>query len=106
MFQAGAASAILATAGRPAIAAAATFSTAIDPRLKARALLALEAKRSSILHADVIGITDFSRPSREARFFLLDVASGRVTSHLVAHGRGSDPYHIGCLQSFSNDYGS
>ena len=82
------------------------FEEPIDPRLKARALLALAAKRSSIRHADVIGITDFSRPSREARFYLLDVASGRVTAHLVAHGRGSDPSHVGWLQNFSNDYGS
>jgi hypothetical protein len=32
----------------------------------------------------------------------LDVASGRVSSHLVAHGRGSDPAHTGWLHHFSN----
>jgi len=95
------------TLARPTVAATvAPFEPQIDPKLKARALLALEAKRASIRNADVIGITDFSRPSREARFYLLDVRSGRVTNHLVAHGRGSDPNHLGWLQSFSNEYGS
>ncbi len=82
------------------------WDATIDPRLKARALLALAARRDQVRHADVIGITDFSRPSREARFYLLDVASGRVTSHLCAHGRGSDPEHTGWLNYFSNAVGS
>lgn len=102
-----AAAGLAATLARPTVAATvAPFEPQIDPKLKARALLALEAKRASIRNADVIGITDFSRPSREARFYLLDVRSGRVTNHLVAHGRGSDPSHLGWLQSFSNEYGS
>jgi hypothetical protein len=78
----------------------------IDPRLKARALLALAARRSKIPHADVIGITDFSRPSRDPRFYIVDVRSGMVTQHLVAHGRGSDPAHSGWLEYFSNSVGS
>ncbi len=49
-----------------------------------------------------IAIADFSLPSRAPRFHLVDVASGRVSSHLVAHGRGSDPAHTGWLQRFSN----
>ena len=88
------------------MAAAAAFEPQIDPRLKARALLALAARRSSVQKADVIGIADFSRPSGEPRFFVLDVMSGRVTRHHVAHGRGSDPGHVGWLQSFSNEYES
>jgi hypothetical protein len=32
----------------------------------------------------------------------VDIAGGRVSSHLVAHGRGSDPAHTGWLQHFSN----
>ncbi|HEV2748366.1 MAG TPA: murein L,D-transpeptidase catalytic domain family protein [Allosphingosinicella sp.] len=105
MLQAGAAAGLVAAA-RPVFATVAPYQAQLDPRLKARALLALAAKRSSVPKADVIGITDFSRPSRETRFFVLDIASGRVTSHLVAHGRGSDPLHVGYLQMFSNDHGS
>ena len=78
----------------------------IDPRLKARALLALAARRSRIPHADVIGIADFSRPSRDPRFYILDLHGGMVTEHLVAHGRGSDPGHSGWLEYFSNAVGS
>ncbi|KPF53936.1 twin-arginine translocation pathway signal protein [Novosphingobium sp. AAP1] len=55
----------------------------------------------------MIGIVDFSAPSREARFQLVDVASGRVlSSHLVAHGRGSDPANKGWVERLSNEYGS
>jgi len=106
LLQAGAAAGFLATAGGPTVAATAAFEPQIDPRLKARALLALAARRSSVQKADVIGIADFSRPSGEPRFFVLDVMSGRVTRHHVAHGRGSDPGHVGWLQSFSNEYNS
>jgi hypothetical protein len=106
MIQAGAAG-LVASLARPTVAATvAPFQPKIDPRVKARALLALEAKRSSVPYRDLIGIADFSRPSRETRFYILDLASGQITTHLVAHGRGSDPTHIGWLQSFSNDYGS
>lgn len=55
---------------------------------------------------DVIGIADFDAASDTPRFHLLDVASGRVNTLLVAHGRGSDPAHTGWLQRFSNDMGS
>jgi hypothetical protein len=78
----------------------------IDPRLLARARASFERHRSSLRHTDVVGITDFARPSRDARFFLLDTASGRVSSHLVAHGRGSDPAHSGYVEHFSNRIGS
>ena len=57
-------------------------------------------------HIDVVGIVDFTKASAEPRFYLLDTNSGRVTRHLVAHGRGSDPAHTGFLQRFSNRLGS
>ncbi|MFN3387619.1 MAG: murein L,D-transpeptidase catalytic domain family protein [Allosphingosinicella sp.] len=78
----------------------------IDPRLKARALAALEAKGRLIPQRDVIGIADFGRASRNPRFYIVDLRSGFVTEHLVAHGRGSDPAHSGWLEYFSNAVGS
>jgi hypothetical protein len=78
----------------------------IDPRLRAKALLALAANRNRIPLHDVIGIADFNRASREPRFFIMDLRSGMVTSHLCAHGRGSDPAHSGWLAYFSNEPGS
>ncbi len=78
----------------------------VDPRIVARARAAFDRHRSQIVHGDIVGIADFTRASREDRFFLLDTNSGRVTRHLVSHGRGSDPSHTGFLQHFSNRFGS
>ncbi len=103
---AGAAAGLTATVPHKVFAQVAPFQPQIDPRLKARALLALAAQRSRIPHADVIGIADFNRPSRDPRFYIVDVRSGLVTQHLVAHGRGSDPEHSGWLSYFSNEVGS
>ena len=78
----------------------------IDARLLARARAAFERHRPRLRHVDVVGIADYSKPSALPRFYLLDTYSGRVTSHLVAHGRGSDPEHSGWLRRFSNSVGS
>ncbi|MGQ5702662.1 murein L,D-transpeptidase catalytic domain family protein [Sandaracinobacteroides sp. A072] len=66
----------------------------------------LERHAASIRHKDLIAIADFAAPSREARFFIVDMKAGRATSHLVSHGRGSDPAHSGWVQRFSNTPGS
>ncbi len=55
---------------------------------------------------DMVGIADFSRPSYEPRFFVVDMVSGKVRPFLVSHGSGSDPDHTSMLHSFSNDHGS
>lgn len=76
----------------------------IDPQLFARAKAALD--QHQIYARDTIGVVDFSKPSSEPRFHLVDLASGEVESHRVCHGRGSDPSHSGYLERFSNDFGS
>ncbi len=76
----------------------------IDPRLLARAKAALDQHK--IAPRDTIGIVDFSQPSSDPRFHLVDLLSGRVDSHLVAHGRGSDPDHSGFVERFSNEFRS
>ena len=78
----------------------------VDPRIVARARAAFDSHRSQVAYGDVVGIADFTRASADPRFYLLDTNTGRVTSHLVAHGRGSDPAHTGFLQRFSNAIGS
>jgi hypothetical protein len=75
----------------------------VAPRLLERALHALEQHRDAIAHRDFIGVADFSLPSRAPRFHLVNVTDGSVRSHLVAHGRGSDPSHTGWLERFSNE---
>ena len=79
---------------------------AIDPKLLARARAAFDTHRGRLRDSRLVGITDFSMASREPRFFILDTDTGKVTSHYVAHGRGSDPGHHGFLERFSNAYGS
>jgi L,D-transpeptidase catalytic domain len=76
---------------------------AIAPTLLQRALAALDRHSAVIPDRDVIAIADFSLPSRAPRFHLVDLAGGQISSHLVAHGRGSDPAHTGWLQRFSNE---
>lgn len=75
------------------------------PPLLAEALAALDTHR--IAARDRLALVDFSLPSREPRFHLVDVAGGRIEqSWLVAHGSGSDPAHTGLLHYFSNLPGS
>lgn len=88
------------SAVRPAFAL--SDNTGVSSALIGRALGALQQHQANIPHRDVIAIADFSRPSYARRFHVLDVASGNVTSYLVAHGRGSDPAHTGWLERFSN----
>jgi hypothetical protein len=78
----------------------------IDPQLLARARASFARHRNRLRHVDMVGIADFSKPSALPRFYLMDTNTGRVTSHLVSHGRGSDPEHSGWLQRFSNSVGS
>jgi hypothetical protein len=75
----------------------------IAPGLLRRALDALERHRDSIGYRDFIGVADFSLPSRAPRFHVVNLADRSMQSHLVAHGRGSDPSHTGWLERFSNE---
>ncbi len=77
------------------------------PDLLPRAMAALDAHRALVQHPDIIGIVDFSAPSKDQRLQLVDVAGGRViATHLVAHGRGSDPHNLGLVEHLSNRPGS
>ena len=77
------------------------------PSLLPRAMAALDRHDSRIAHRDIVGLVDFGAPSRTQRFFLVDIGNGKViTSHLVAHGRGSDPANSGWVEHLSNRPGS
>ena len=92
----GAAAAAFA-APAPVLAAISAGRTVADV---AREGLARHAR--SIRHDDLVGVADFSQPSKAARFWLVDMQSGRTTAHLVSHGRGSDPSHTGYAKDFSD----
>lgn len=89
-----------------AVPARAALTPPVDPRLMTRALAAMARHRGRLADATLIAIADYSAPSRERRFHLVDLVSGATTSYLVAHGRGSDPAHSGWLTRFSNEEGS
>jgi hypothetical protein len=78
----------------------------VRPALMARAIAAFQRHGDALPNRDTIGIVDMGLPSAQPRFHLIDMASGRTTSLLVAHGKGSDPAHTGLLQRFSNVDGS
>ena len=77
-----------------------------SPLLLGRAKAALDLHKSRVRNRDLLAIADFSKPSRDPRFYLVNVHSGKSTTFLVAHGKGSDPGHSGWVQSFSNTPGS
>lgn len=97
-----------ATPGAPLTAVPATVAApmGVPAELYARAKAALDMHGAAIRHRDIIGIVDFSAGSHLPRFHVVHLASGYVESHLVAHGRGSDPEHTGYLERFSNRVGS
>jgi L,D-transpeptidase catalytic domain len=77
-----------------------------SPVLLSRAKAALDMHKSRIRNRDMLAIADFSKPSRDPRFYLVDLRNGHSTSFLVAHGKGSDPAHSGWVRHFSNTHGS
>jgi hypothetical protein len=88
-------------------AAPAAPASAQQPALLQEALAALNAHAPYLGRRDKIGLVDFSLPSRERRFSLIDIEGGKVEHMwLVAHGKGSDLDNTGYVQRFSNDPGS
>jgi hypothetical protein len=93
-------------AARPTATAMPATPMTIRPDLFRKALAALQAHGSRIPNRDKMALVDFDLPSSQPRFHIVDLASGRSKSLLVAHGRGSDPEHIGYLTRFSNEINS
>ena len=88
------------------IYAQASNLTPYQRRIAATAARLLLRHSSVLSHHDYVAIADFAMPSSEERLHFVDMATGDVHSHLVAHGRGSDPEHDGWLKLFSNAVGS
>lgn len=80
--------------------------TGLSPLLLGRAKAALELHRSRVRNRELLAIADFAKPSRDPRFYLVNLQTGQSTTFLVAHGKGSDPAHSGWVHSFSNIPGS
>ena len=116
-MSAGASTALLAQstpvplrAGTPAplppTVPAAPAQAAMPPLLQ-KALAAMDNHKTYIVNRDRVALVDFSLPSAQPRFQLVDVAGGRIEKTLlVAHGKGSDMANTGYVQQFSNTPGS
>jgi hypothetical protein len=65
-----------------------------------------DVNKSLIPNQGYITVVDFSKFSGDDRFFVVDMQSGAVESHKVAHGLNSDPNWTGYATSFSNVSGS
>src|SRR4051794_15449229 len=89
LLQASLAAAWIAALAKPAFAAAPSGDAAI----LAAAREGLQRAGGLVTHRDLVGVADFSQPSKTPRLHLVDIAGGRIDSLLVAHGRGSDPAH-------------
>ena len=66
----------------------------------------VERAGSALWRRDIAGVADFGLPSSLPRLHFANLEAGTVRSHLVAHGKGSDPEHDGFLKTFSNEPGS
>ena len=53
-----------------------------------------------------VSLIDYRMHSSEPRFFVINMWTGQVEAHHVAHGSGSDRNHDGYADSFSNQAGS
>ena len=85
---------------------------AIDPTdlvprgLLEDALIYFDVNQAYIPKRRYLAIADFSLYSGKDRFWLVDLQTGAVEPHKVAHGNGSDPDHDGYANTFSNISGS
>jgi hypothetical protein len=61
---------------------------------------------SVLWRKDIAAVADFGVSSALPRFHFANLEQGTVRSFLVTHGKGSDPYHTGYLEQFSNVPGS
>lgn len=104
----------LAVSGQPALAVTPPREIAISPFVQPalplmvqRAVSAMDTHGAHIRNRDLVGFVDFSQPSREPRFHVIDIEGGKLLSSLlVSHGSGSDPANSGWVQRFSNQLGS
>lgn len=94
----------------PAHASVVLNGVVVDPQGAVRRDLLTQALQVWSAHPeakrDRLAVVDFSRPSDAPRFYVVDLTSGVVSAYLTAHGRGSDPAHVGVPTVFSNDPGS
>lgn len=93
----------------PASAATALNGAKLDPLNLIDDRLENEALASYARHAaqqpfkgNEIVIVDYALPSSARRLYIVNIRTGAVEAHYVAHGRGSDPGHTNMAVRFSD----
>ena len=66
------------------------------------ALAFLDANKDKIHNKNFLTVVDFSKHSGKDRLFVVNLTTGAVQPHVVAHGSGSDPGNTGFATKFSN----
>jgi hypothetical protein len=66
------------------------------------ALAFLDANKDKIRNQNYLTVVDFSKHSGKDRLFVVNLTTGAVQPHVVAHGSGSDPGNTGYATRFSN----
>ena len=108
-----AACALAALAVPQALAATARNGAPIDPKnliaddLEAEALAsyARNAGKAPFKGHEIV-VVDYRLPSSARRLYIVDLDTGAVEPHYVAHGRGSDPGHTQVAMRFGDTEGS
>lgn len=65
-----------------------------------------DRNQSQIKNKNYIVVINFAQSSKEKRFYIIDMKTGKVMAIHTAHGKGSDPDHDGYATKFSNSSGS
>jgi hypothetical protein len=78
----------------------------VPENLRNAAVVVYDFNKPTIPNRDYLSVVDFSKHSSEKRFFIIDMKSGRVAKHLVAHGSASDRDNDGFAERFSNELNS
>ena len=61
-----------------------------------------DANKAKIKNKNYLTVVDFSKHSGKERLFVVNMETGAVQPHVVAHGSGSDPGNTGYATRFSN----
>jgi hypothetical protein len=78
----------------------------VPTKLLADAVVYLDSHSSSFKNQNYLSVIDFSKNSRKARFYIVNLKDGSVWAIHNAAGSGSDPDHDGYATKFSNKSGS
>lgn len=74
----------------------------IPRKLLADALINYDNRLPTLKNQKYITIIDYSQPSTQKRFYIIEMKTGKVWRTYVAHGKGSEPIRNGRAVNFGN----